>query len=206
MASALLLGPWSVACGADTQVTTDPHGVHLPSQSPGRPTSQAPGQSTVDGSPGFAVSVLTVGPDTGGPQPYAWINGPYVVRTGRTIEIDGSGSYARAGSLETYEWDFDSDGTVDLTSASPVVEHTFTTRYEGLLTLRVTDATGHRAVATTHLAVSDDGDETPTDEDNCPHANNPGQEDYDQDGVGDQCDPTPGWPAEDASGVTESTD
>jgi len=136
-------------------------------------------------------------------KPYAWINGPYVGQVGDTIEIDGSGSYANSGVPASYEWDFDGDGTYDQTTTTATVEHTFATAYSGSMALRVTDSAGRSSVATTHLGITDDGDETPAGQDNCPGVDNQGQEDYDGDGIGDMCDDTPGWPTEDRDGVTE---
>src|SRR3954454_16061367 len=51
-------------------------------------------------------SVLPVRPSASAvaAAPYAWINGPYVVRLGKSLELDGSGSYAREGALVTYAW------------------------------------------------------------------------------------------------------
>ncbi|MGY2875611.1 lysophospholipase L1-like esterase [Marmoricola sp. URHA0025 HA25] len=149
--------------------------------------------------PGALITAL----QTALKKPYAWINGPYVAKVGSTLALDGSGSYATDGSIASYEWDFDSDGTFDQTTTTPTVSHTFSTAYSGLATLRVTDTSGRTALATTHLGITDDGDETPAASDNCPSIDNQGQEDYDQDGVGDMCDDTPGWPTTDADGVTE---
>lgn len=165
----------------------------------GRPTGQV--RLTA---PAASVSVVPLDPPgQDAAAPYAWINGPYVTRVGRAIELDGSGSYARDGALLLYEWDFDGDGAYDEQGATPRLVHRFTTEYSGVLMLRVTNSSGRQQTATTHLAVSRDGDEVPTGEDNCPRAANPGQEDEDGDGIGDLCDDTPGWPTQDAPGVTE---
>jgi hypothetical protein len=212
---ALLLGSCLLAavlvggCGRQTsQVAFDTEPTSTGASGAGGQTSQSGQVPSADQTAGVQVSVLPVGPvgSRPGRAPYAWINGPYVVRTGRSTSIDGSGSYAHAGILVSYAWDFDDDGVVDTTTLSPLVTHRFTRPYSGLVVLRVTDDRGRTATATTHLTVSSDGDEVPAGADNCPHADNPGQEDYDHDGTGDVCDPTPGWPTQDASGVTESTD
>jgi len=56
-------------------------------------------------------------------------------------------------------------------------------------------------VYTTQVQITDDGDNTPPELDNCPTVNNYSQSDYDGDGVGDACDPDPGYPTEDQPGV-----
>lgn len=152
--------------------------------------------------PGALATVL----DVALTKPYAWLNGPYVAKTGKQLTVDGSGSYATTGSITRYDWDFDSDGTIDQTSTDPVITHTWATPYTGLLTLTVTDSEGRTSVANTHVGITDDGDETPRAVDNCPDVDNQGQEDYDSDGIGDECDSTPGWPTLDKDGVVEGTD
>jgi hypothetical protein len=215
LSSAMLLGSCLLGvaliagCGQQTSQTafdTEPTST-TPTGAGGQPDQSGQGPSP-GRPPGVQISVLPVGPPASrrGHAPYAWINDAYVVRTGRRATIDGSGSYARDGILVSYAWDFDDDGVVDATTLSPTVTHRFTRPYSGLVVLQVTDSRGRTATATAHLAVSDDGDEAPAADDTCPHADNPGQEDYDHDGIGDVCDPTPGWPTEDASGVTESND
>ncbi len=128
---------------------------------------------------------------TAAAKPNAWINGPYVVKVGGTIRIDGSGSYAANGAIVSYEWDFNQDGVYDLKTTQPTFNHTFTTEFDGVLTLRVTDSNGKTNTATTLLTVSDDGDSTPREFDNCPDVYNYSQIDSDGDGIGNECDDTP---------------
>ena len=59
------------------------------------------------------------------------------------------------------------------------------------MTLRVTDSNGKTNTATTLLTVSDDGDSTPREFDNCPDVYNYSQIDSDGDGIGNECDDTP---------------
>lgn len=79
----------------------------------------------------------------------------------------------------------------DLKTTKPTFSHTFTTEFDGLLTLRVTDSNGKTNTATTPLIVSDDGDSTPREIDNCPDVYNYSQIDSDGDGIGNECDDTP---------------
>ena len=134
-------------------------------------------------------------------KPFAWIQGPYVAKVGDPVDIDAAASHAVSGSLTSYEWDFNGDGIYDETGTSPRITHTFSQEFSGVIGLRVTQSDGQTAVATTQVDITDDGDNTPRDQDNCPDVNNWGQTDYDNDGVGDECDPDPGFPTQDKPGV-----
>jgi hypothetical protein len=123
--------------------------------------------------------------------PNAWAGGPYVAKLGETVELDGTGSYDRDGRIVLYEWDVDGDGEFDVSTPSATVMHRFTRPVDGKIALRVTDDTGRTAVAKTYASASVDGDGVQAPADNCPNDENYGQDDWDEDGVGDICDPTP---------------
>ena len=163
------------------------------------------GGSSVDASTSDVPAALLELLQTAIDKPYAWINGPYTRQVGKPVTIDGSGSYATSGDVVSYDWDYDADGTIDQTTATAVVTHTWTAPYSGIMSLTVTDSEGRSAVATTHVGITDDGDEVPRPEDNCPNVENQGQDDEDADGVGDACDDTPGFPTEDQEGVFEGS-
>lgn len=148
-----------------------------------------------------ALAAADATPET----PFAWIQGPYVVKTGETLTIDASASYATIGRITSYEWDFNGDGVYDETTSTPTVDHIFISEAEGSLALRVTQSNGGSAVASTDLLVTVDGDSTPASADNCPAVDNWGQTDDDGDGLGDECDPDPGYPTADKDGVTVET-
>lgn len=204
VAGALLALGLLTGCGGESSKTA------VDAETGGSAPLDAPTTSAEEGgqSPGqVRISVMTVGPvrsDGGSHAPYAWINGGYVVRVGREATFDGSGSYARAGTLVSYAWDFDDDGVIDRTTATPMVMRRLTEPYSGVVVLTVTDSGGRTATGTAHLAVTDDGDEVPRDRDNCPDVDNMGQEDFDHDGIGDMCDRTPGWEGPDQGGVSAS--
>jgi len=126
-------------------------------------------------------------------RPHAWITDPTVVKVGTTVELDGSGSYSPTGEIVSYGWDYNGDRVPDETTTTPDVTHRFDQEFTGSLGLFVTDDAGRVSIATQHAAITVDGDEIPTDIDNCPAVENMAQIDTDADGVGDMCDPTPGW-------------
>lgn len=133
--------------------------------------------------------------------PTAWLAGPYVRKAGASIEFDARGSAAGGGTLTQYEWDLDGDGTFDETTTTPRVTSTYPDLSDIEVTVRVTQTDGQTSTASTSVLITSDGDSTPDAQDNCPAVYNYSQSDRDGDGIGDDCDDTPGYPTEDLPGV-----
>jgi Ca2+-binding RTX toxin-like protein len=129
-------------------------------------------------------------------KPFAWAGGPYVTTIGTPVVLNGSGSVDGDGVIVSYEWDLDGDGSFDTVSNQPTYTHTFTSAFDGHIGLRVSDDAGLTSVATALAHASIDGDEVPMEQDNCPDDPNHGQSDFDGDGIGDVCDPDPGFSLE----------
>ncbi|MFQ6172096.1 PQQ-dependent sugar dehydrogenase [Oryzobacter sp. R7] len=68
-----------------------------------------------------------------------------------TVEFDGSASTDPEGGALTYEWDFNGDGTFDVTGVE--VTHTYTTLGAYTARLRVTDPEGRRGLTSTVVSV-----------------------------------------------------
>ena len=133
--------------------------------------------------------------------PTAWLAGPYVQQAGTSIEFDARGSAAGGGALTQYEWDLDGDGAFDETTTTPRITATYPDLVDIEVTVRVTQTDGQTSTATASVLITSDGDSTPDAQDNCPALYNYSQSDRDDDGIGDDCDDTPGYPTEDAAGV-----
>ena len=119
------------------------------------------------------------------------------------MTLDARGSYSTRGDLVKYEWGLDGDEQYEIESTEPTLAHTWESEYVGDIHLRVTGPRGFTDTASTDVMITNDGDSTPYDQDNCPEVNNHGQTDYDGEGIGDECDTTPGYPQEDQPGVGE---
>ena len=86
--------------------------------------------------------------DTVAKSPIADAGGRYTAPPEEPILFNGLNSIDPDGFIELYEWDTDSDGVFDIMSADPVVTHTYTLDFEGLVTLRVTDNDGNTVTDT----------------------------------------------------------
>ncbi|HSD77099.1 MAG TPA: PKD domain-containing protein, partial [Solirubrobacteraceae bacterium] len=78
---------------------------------------------------------------------------PLSPRTGDVVDFDASASSDPDGTVGTYQWDFDGNGTWDLTSSAPTTPHVYSRSGTYQVRLRVTDDLGARAVATVPVTV-----------------------------------------------------
>ena len=134
----------------------------------------------------------------GAAPPTASLAGPYVQKVGTSIELDARGSAAGGGRLTQYEWDLNGDGVFDQTTTTPQITADYADPADISAAVRVTQTDGQTATATTPVLITSDGDSTPDAQDNCPALGNYSQTDLDGDGMGDDCDETPGYPTVDA--------
>ena len=132
-------------------------------------------------------------------KPFGWIQGPYVIKVGESLELDARGSYAIDNNITAIDWDLDGDGIFETSSSNLLYTHTFTEEFSGTIGVRIIDGSGRTGVGSTQLDVSDDGDSIPRHLDNCPDVANQNQSDYDGDSIGDHCDDDSGWPTDDQS-------
>jgi PKD repeat protein len=79
--------------------------------------------------------------------PIADAGGSYTANPGEEVTFDASGSFDPEGRIVSYEWDFDGDGTYDVSSPDPTTIHTYAAEFSGQVMLRVTDDAGNRTVA-----------------------------------------------------------
>lgn len=108
---------------------------------------------------------------------------------GRPVRFDAGGSYSVNGSIIKYEWDSDGDRQTDVVTRESVVEHVFERPFEGYVGVKATDSRQQTSIASIRLTIEQDGDKIPDKHDNCPAVDNIDQADYNDDGVGDACDP-----------------
>ena len=64
---------------------------------------------------------------------------PQVPQSGKVVTFDASDSYDPDGIIEQYEWDWDDDGEYDVSTTSPIIQHTWFEAGDYPITLKVTD-------------------------------------------------------------------
>ncbi|MEE4310351.1 MAG: PKD domain-containing protein [candidate division KSB1 bacterium] len=74
--------------------------------------------------------------------PSADAGGPYLGIEGTPVNFDASNSFDNDGSIVEYKWDWESDGTYDLTTSIPTTQHTYQDDYNGTMKVQVTDNEG----------------------------------------------------------------
>jgi len=78
---------------------------------------------------------------------------PLTAPTGTAIDFDASLSSDSDGTIVLYEWDWNSDGTYDYSSASPTASYAYSEDNIYPVTLRVTDNDGLTDTATVEVTV-----------------------------------------------------
>ena len=69
-------------------------------------------------------------------------NTEYMAQPGQSITFDASDSYVIDAKITKYEWDFDGDGTFETTTSEPVIDHTYSTPFEGVMQVRTSADNG----------------------------------------------------------------
>ncbi|WP_162224325.1 outer membrane protein assembly factor BamB family protein [Halorussus salinus] len=89
---------------------------------------------------------------SGSPPTPAFDRSPKSPEVDQSVTFDASASSDPDGTIATYEWDFDGDGSFEVRGET--TSHTFESTGEYAVTLRVTDGTGRSATTETMVTVS----------------------------------------------------
>lgn len=124
------------------------------------------GGSVISGTSALTDTILEIF-DATAKRPLAWVGQAYSGKIGEPIQFDASGSFDPSGfPLSLYEWDFDGNGTFDLTTTEPSATHVYNADFNDFVVLRVTSP-GGTALASARTVVNMEGFASQGDEDSC---------------------------------------
>ncbi len=110
-----------------------------------------------------------------------------------SVQLDGGSSYDPDGTISSYAWAWNGGSATGIRPGATFATGSY------VVTLTVTDNRGATAAATVNVtatapapAPDADGDNVPDSIDNCPTVFNPDQQDSNNNGIGDACEPTTG--------------
>jgi hypothetical protein len=112
------------------------------------------GKVTTSTDPSTFVDELKSAIVSAGSAPVADVGGPYTGVVNDPIHFSAGGSRDESEDITGYDWDFNGDGTVDLSTADPVVAHTYAAAGTYQLIVRVRAKSGLTATATTAVTVT----------------------------------------------------
>lgn len=101
----------------------------------------------------LATAVIEREPSTINAAPIANAGDAYAADIGETVTFNGIESFDADGSIVLYEWDFESDGTIDFSSTESYAFHTYSGGFVGAVTLHVTDDDGATASGSSPVRV-----------------------------------------------------
>ena len=100
--------------------------------------SQTTGQVIVSGGENDTIAALSKALTKIKNRPNAKLKiGEYYAEVGQKITFDASDSYVVDGDITKYEWDFDGDGKIDQTTTSPVTNHVYNEKFDGVMQVRM---------------------------------------------------------------------
>lgn len=111
------------------------------------------GQTFRTASGGDVPQLITDAVTTALDKPFGWLQGPISGYVGVPVELDARGSYAFDGPITQYEWDFDGDGSYELSTSEGLIEHTYSAPFNGVAGVRVTALDGQYAVGSAPVNV-----------------------------------------------------
>lgn len=77
----------------------------------------------------------------------------YYGQPGESFTFDASRSYVTGSTISSFQWDFEGDGTFELTTTTPRATHTYATAFDGVMQVRANAADGGVANASAFVHV-----------------------------------------------------